>query len=81
MSATLYAVTAAIFGLLGVVVGGLVTGGVDFMLEQRRERAEQKQAQRLVGDEIESIVAGLDYIVERARLPGRGLTEEGRSCR
>jgi hypothetical protein len=30
----------AIFGLVGVVVGALVTGGVDLLLEQRRERVE-----------------------------------------
>jgi hypothetical protein len=71
-------VTAAIFGLIGVVVGGLVTGGVDFLLDWRREGAEQKQAKRLVGDEVESIVTGLDHIVERGRLPGRLSTEEAR---
>jgi hypothetical protein len=71
-------VTAAIFGLIGVVVGGLITGGVDFLLERRREGAEHKQAKRLVGDEIDSIVTGLDLIVENARLPRRGLSDEER---
>jgi len=37
-------VSAAIFGLIGVVVGALVTGGVDYVMQRRREKAELRQA-------------------------------------
>ena len=71
-------VTAAIFGLIGVVVGGLITGGVDYFLQWRSEKAEQKRAKRLVSFEIDAIVVGLESIIERGHLPERGLTEEWR---
>lgn len=40
--------TAAIFGLVGVVIGGLLTAGADWMVERRRERAATRAAARLV---------------------------------
>jgi hypothetical protein len=48
-------VLAAIFGLVGVVVGALVTGGVDYYLDARREKRELKQARRIVGFEVAEI--------------------------
>ena len=47
--------TAAIFGLLGVVVGGLINiiGGV--IAEWRRERNEMRAAARLLADELRGI--------------------------
>jgi hypothetical protein len=45
-------VTAAIFGLVGVVIGGLVTGGVQLFLDSRREQREVQRARRLVGAEL-----------------------------
>jgi hypothetical protein len=71
-------VTAAIFGLIGVVVGGLLTGGVDYFLQRRTDKAEQKRAKRLVGEEVNTIVFALEEIVEDGHLPTRGLTEEWR---
>jgi len=67
--------TAAIFGLLGVVVGGLLTGGVDYFMARRREQAELRQSTRLVADELHSLWLVVDLILERgqllpARLPG-----------
>ena len=67
--------TAAIFGLLGVVVGALVTGGVDYFMARRREKGELRQSSRLVADELHSLWLVVDLILERGqllpeRLPG-----------
>jgi hypothetical protein len=40
--------TAAIFGLIGVVVGALVTGIVQWRLERRRETTNRRAAMRLL---------------------------------
>jgi hypothetical protein len=42
---------AAIFGVVGVVAGVLVSGGVAYLLEWRREGALILQAKRLVAAE------------------------------
>ena len=38
----------AIFGLLGVVIGGLLTAGVSFIFERRRERIQTRADARLI---------------------------------
>lgn len=45
--------TQAIFGLLGVLVGGLVTFGVEMVLHQHRENELVRQAARLVGFDLQ----------------------------
>jgi hypothetical protein len=62
-------VTAAIFGLLGVIVGGLVTGGVNYIMERRRERAELRQAKRLVADELLTVATQYSIMVEDRETP------------
>jgi hypothetical protein len=47
----------AIIGLVGVVIGGLLTGGVEFALERRRERRRGQAAARLVHAELSDIDA------------------------
>ncbi len=42
----------AIFGLVGVLIGGLITGGTAFWLIRRRERAAARGACRLLWDEL-----------------------------
>jgi hypothetical protein len=42
----------AIFGLLGVVVGGFLTGFVNYLLESRREKQEARVARRLARSEL-----------------------------
>ena len=68
--------TAAIFGLLGVVVGGLVTGGVDYVMARRREKAELRQSTRLVADELHSLWLVVDLILERGQSPPERLPGE-----
>jgi hypothetical protein len=54
----------AIFGLIGVVVGALITGGTSFWSEKRRESAELRAALRILDDEIESAIAGISACLE-----------------
>lgn len=42
----------AIFGLVGVIVGGTITGGSTYFFERRRERRELKRASRLLDEEL-----------------------------
>lgn len=51
--------TAAIFGLLGVVVGGLLNGYISSRAERRRDRAEGRAAARLLERELQSALAGI----------------------
>lgn len=44
--------TAAIFGLLGVIVGGVINGVVTATLQRRNERSDQRSAARLVRSEL-----------------------------
>ena len=50
----------AIFGLVGVVVGALITGVVDYVLDRRRERATLRAALRLIGDEYKDLLGVVD---------------------
>ena len=42
----------AIFGLVGVVIGGVLTGGINYFLESRREQRAIRAAARLVKVEL-----------------------------
>jgi hypothetical protein len=44
--------SAAIFGLLGVIVGAVVNGGVTALLQRRTEQSDQRSAARLVRTEL-----------------------------
>jgi len=63
-------VSAAIFGLIGVVVGALVTGGVDYVMQRRREKAELRQARRVVAGELSDLWYQLETITAGDRWPG-----------
>jgi hypothetical protein len=52
-------VTQAIFGLVGVVVGGLITGFVQGLQEWRRDRADLRAAARLLLRELQLAIVGL----------------------
>jgi hypothetical protein len=51
--------TAAIFGLLGVIVGGLVNGGVGFWARTHNLRNERRVSARLVYEELHAISTAL----------------------
>ena len=44
--------TGAIFGLLGVIVGGVLTGAVEALRESRAQRASSRAAARLLSAEL-----------------------------
>jgi hypothetical protein len=66
---------AAIFGIVGTVVGATVTGGVDYLLERRREQALIRQAKMLVADELHTAWIQLPLMAEEKRTP-RAMNEE-----
>jgi hypothetical protein len=76
-------VTAAIFGLLGVVVGGLLNGAAGYWLGRRKEQAEAKVGARLVRVELNEQLGYLGRVVEERRLdqhpPGVGQWEAYRA--
>jgi hypothetical protein len=51
--------TAAIFGLVGVVIGALATGGVTYVMERLRDRKDGRVARRLLERELRGTVPGL----------------------
>jgi hypothetical protein len=61
--------TTAIFGLVGVVVGALVTGVVSWLLERRKEKAEAVAAARLLKPEVTAAVADVTSTLDEGRWP------------
>jgi hypothetical protein len=59
----------AIFGLIGVLIGALVTGGLDLILERRREKKLVRRAIRLVGDELHKVWVSLSMLVQAGTAP------------
>jgi type II secretory pathway pseudopilin PulG len=49
-----------VVGLVGVVVGGLLTGGVTYFLEQRREKREARAAQLVMKSELEAAATAVE---------------------
>jgi hypothetical protein len=45
-------VTAAIFGLIGVIIGGLISGAVQVLLARRSERLQGRSSARVVISEL-----------------------------
>jgi hypothetical protein len=71
-------VTTGIFTLVGVIVGGLLTGAVDLYIERRKRQALIFMAKRLVGDDLSTIVIHLDGLIERGTAP---LSDEQRRAK
>src|SRR5262249_17619585 len=70
----------AIIGLIGVLVGSLISIGSNYFLAVRAERAEQENAQRtrnadmkiaarLVSDQLAAVAAGAQMLFEEKKLP------------
>ena len=54
--------TEAIFGLIGVVVGGLISGGLSLILEWRKERVAARVAARLVREDLLPVSLGMEDV-------------------
>jgi hypothetical protein len=61
--------TPAIFGLVGVVVGAIVTGGVQVFLDWLHERRAVKRAKRLVSGELLQLITVLRSAYDTGRWP------------
>ncbi len=59
----------AIFGLIGVVLGGVLAAGANFLFERRREHRRFDVARRLVGIELRQIVGQCWVMVADPRSP------------
>ncbi len=49
--------TEAAFGLIGVIIGGLLTGGVEYVMEKRREQRELRAVARLLAEQLRGAIA------------------------
>jgi hypothetical protein len=47
----------AVFGLIGVVVGGLLAGGAEYVMQRRRERRDARAAARLLAEQLRRAIA------------------------
>ena len=56
-------------GLVGVIVGGLLTLAGSLLLERRRERRDELRARRLVADELLAISHDLGRVRDYGRAP------------
>ena len=56
--------TAAIFGLVGVVIGALITGGTNYVLQVRAERREIRAAARLMLQELTNTGDAIRYAIK-----------------
>lgn len=56
--------TEAIFGLVGVVVGGVLNGGITWLVERRNQRDQVRVAARLVDGEIRIAAAACNVAVD-----------------
>jgi hypothetical protein len=66
-------VSEAVFGLVGVIIGALASGGVAYALERRKEKASVRQARRLIGDELAYAVVALSALIEHRSVPPKAL--------
>ena len=55
--------TAAIFGLLGVIVGGLIAAGAEAWFRSRERKAEALVAARLVLQELGTAAISIDLLI------------------
>jgi len=55
----------AIFGLVGVVIGGLLTGALQVFQQRRSDRAEARAAARLLSAELSEQLQYLDALVKQ----------------
>jgi hypothetical protein len=63
-------VTAAIFGLIGVVVGGLITAFIEGFYRWRDTKRRRRQAARLLREELEWIGTAINLVKKHANLSG-----------
>jgi hypothetical protein len=70
--------TPAFFGLLGVIVGGIITAGSNYLLDRRRERAINQRDNRNYAIEIKRAARLIDAELLRARGAARMVIKDKR---
>ena len=58
--------TVAIFGLLGVIVGGFVTAGVELVLRRRDEQRARRLSVRILSADLLSLAALVEVLLGQA---------------
>lgn len=61
----------ALFGLLGVIVGGIITTGSSYLLQRRSERIDRERESRNLGIEIKRAARLIDAELVRAQAAAR----------
>jgi hypothetical protein len=62
-------VATAVIGLVGAVIGGLLTGGGTYLLERRREQAEAKAARRIVRSQLLEATTAVEDALKGSNWP------------
>jgi len=62
-------VTAAIFGLVGVVIGAILSGAVSYGIEIRRERKDAIVGARIVSVEMQMFQVEIEAWIENRMIP------------
>jgi hypothetical protein len=60
-------VEQAVFGLIGVIVGALITGGVGWTLGRRREQRDVRAAARLLRNDLVKAEGMLSHTLQQRR--------------
>jgi hypothetical protein len=66
------AVTAAIFGLVGVLVGALLTAAREYLMARRQERASARANARLLSVDLQRASDAVEYCLLPGRAPRAG---------
>jgi len=69
---------AAIFGLIGVIVGGIITAGSTYLLDRRRERTERERDKRNHALEVKRAARSIDSELSWARAAAHSWADQKR---
>lgn len=64
-------VVTGLFGLGGVLVGGVVAGGADLYFHRRRESGEERQARRLIAEELRTTWIHASGVMDFGKWPNQ----------
>jgi len=66
---TTSALIAAGAVLAGVLAGGVITAATTAYFEHKREKADTRQARRLIAEELQSVLNHLDHMLKAGKYP------------
>lgn len=61
--------STAAWGFIGVILGALIAGGIDFLAQRRREQAAMKVARRLVAIEVQTLWMNFHLLLDAGTTP------------